>query len=150
MARHQNWRHDGGLHPLVVVGIDAHLHLLRVEGELADLQRLELVVGLQVRPAPHAAIDHVRQALPVRHLRRYKRHVRYRKCCGELLLFNRKSGHDTVPKRNRVGKTRVFLKKTQPSGFFCFFLVFFGIFGFFGFFGFFWVFLGFLPRREGF
>ncbi len=35
-------------------------------------------------------------------------------------------------------KTRVFLKKTQPSGFFWVFL---------GFFGFFWVFL---PGREGF
>jgi hypothetical protein len=75
VTRHENWRHDGGLHPLVVVGVDAHLHLLRVEGELADLQRLELVVGLQVRPAPHAAIDHVRQALPVRHLSRYKGNV---------------------------------------------------------------------------
>ncbi len=49
--------------------------------------------------------------------------------------------------RLRAGleKTRVFFKKTQPSGFF---LGFFGFFlGFLGFFGFFWVFL---PRREGF
>ncbi len=39
-------------------------------------------------------------------------------------------------------KTRVFFKKTQPSGFFLVFL---------GFFGFFWVFFWvFLPRREGF
>ncbi len=41
-------------------------------------------------------------------------------------------------------KTRVFLKKTQPSGFFwvfCFFL---------GFLGFFWVFLGFFAQMRGF
>ena len=44
-------------------------------------------------------------------------------------------------------KTRVFLKKPSPVGFFGFFWVFLG---FLGFFGFFWVFLGFLPGREGF
>ncbi len=38
-------------------------------------------------------------------------------------------------------KTRVFLKKPSPVGFFGFFLVFFGFFGFF------WVFL---PGRESF
>ena len=68
MAGHQDGRHDGRLHPLVVVGVDADLHLLGVEGELADVQRLELVVGLEIRPAPHAAIDHVGQTLPVRDL----------------------------------------------------------------------------------
>ena len=45
-----------------------HVFLFGGEGELADVERLEFVVGLQVRPAPHAAVDHVRQALPVRHL----------------------------------------------------------------------------------
>jgi hypothetical protein len=44
-------------------------------------------------------------------------------------------------------KTRVFLKKPSPVGFFCFFLVFLGFFGFLGVFWFFWVFL---PEREGF
>ncbi len=41
-------------------------------------------------------------------------------------------------------KTRVFLKKTQPSGFFWVFL------GFLGFFGFFWVFLGLFAQTRGF
>jgi hypothetical protein len=41
-------------------------------------------------------------------------------------------------------KTRVFLKKTSPVGFFGFFWVFLG---FLGFWGFFWVFL---PSPEGF
>jgi hypothetical protein len=44
--------------------------------------------------------------------------------------------------RPGLEKTRVFLKKNQPSGFFGFLWVFLG---FFGFFGFFWVFLGFCP-----
>jgi hypothetical protein len=41
-------------------------------------------------------------------------------------------------------KTRVFLKKPSPVGFFGFFWFFLGFLGFFGFFG------VFLPRREGF
>jgi hypothetical protein len=41
-------------------------------------------------------------------------------------------------------KTRVFLKKASPVGFFWVFL------GFFGFFGFFWVFLGFFAQTRGF
>jgi hypothetical protein len=48
------------------------------------------------------------------------------------------------PTRAGLEKTRVFLKKPSPVGFFGFFGVFWG---FLGFFGFFWVFL---PRREGF
>ena len=47
---------------------DADLHLLGGEGVLAQVQRLELVVGLEVGPAPHPAVDHVRQPLAVRHL----------------------------------------------------------------------------------
>ena len=47
---------------------DADLHLLGGEGVLAQVQRLELVVGLEVRPAPDAAVDHVRQSFPVGHL----------------------------------------------------------------------------------
>ena len=43
--------------------------MLAVERELADVERLELVVGLKVRPTPHPTIDHVGQALPVGHLR---------------------------------------------------------------------------------
>ncbi len=48
------------------------------------------------------------------------------------------------PLGSGLEKTRVFLKKPSPVGFFGFFWVFLG---FLGFFGFFWVFL---PGREGF
>lgn len=51
-----------------MVGVDAHLFLLGAEWELAALQRLQLVVRLQVRPAPHPAVDDVGQALAVGHL----------------------------------------------------------------------------------
>ena len=51
-----------------MIGVDAHLFLLGAEWELTALQRLELVVRLQVRPAPHAAVDDVRQPLAVGHL----------------------------------------------------------------------------------
>jgi hypothetical protein len=56
------------LHAAVVVGVDADVLLLGAEGELAAVQGLELVVRLQVGPAPHAAVDDVGQALPVGHL----------------------------------------------------------------------------------
>ena len=68
MSGNQNWRHHRGLHPLVVVGVDADLHLLAGEGVLAQLQRLELMVRLKIRPAPDSTIDHVRQTFSVRHL----------------------------------------------------------------------------------
>lgn len=58
------WR----LHPLVMVGVDADLVLLGVKGVLAHLDGPQLVVAVQVRPAPQPAVDDVRQALPVRHL----------------------------------------------------------------------------------
>lgn len=51
-----------------MVGVDADVLLLGAEGELAALQGLQLVVGLQVRPAPHPAVDDVGQTLPVGHL----------------------------------------------------------------------------------
>lgn len=56
------------VHSFVVVGIDAHILLLGAERVLAALQGLQLVVGLEVRPAPHSAVNDVRQAFPVRHL----------------------------------------------------------------------------------
>ena len=52
-----------------MVGVDADVLLLGAEGELAAVQGLELVVRLQVGPAPHAAVDDVGQALPVGHLK---------------------------------------------------------------------------------
>lgn len=56
------------VHPLVVVRVDAHVLLLGAEGKLAALKRFELVVRLQVRPAPHAAVDDMRQPFTMRHL----------------------------------------------------------------------------------
>jgi hypothetical protein len=58
-------QNGGGLDPLVVVRVDADVLLLRRERELTHLQRLQLVVRLQVRPPPHPTVDHVRQALTV-------------------------------------------------------------------------------------
>ena len=68
VSRHQHWRHHWRLHSLVVVGVDADLHLLAGEGVLAQLQRLELMMRLKIRPAPDSTIDHVRQTFSVRHL----------------------------------------------------------------------------------
>ena len=57
---HEDRGHGRGVHPLVVIGVDAHLHLLGGEGVLADLQGLELMVRLEVGPAPDPAVDDVR------------------------------------------------------------------------------------------
>ena len=48
--------------------IDADFLLARVEREPALRDRAEFVVRLKVGPAPDAAVDDVRQSLPVRHL----------------------------------------------------------------------------------
>ncbi len=64
MREQLTWRLDAD----VVVGVDADLVLLEVECELAVLGGAQLVVALQVGPAPQPAVDHVGQALPVRHL----------------------------------------------------------------------------------
>ncbi len=53
-------------------------------------------------------------------------------------------GPDLDLAESELEKTRVFLKKTQPSGFFWVFLGFLGFFGFFG------VFLGFFAQTRGF
>lgn len=44
-------------HTLVVVRVDADFLLLGREGILAALECLELMVRLQVRPAPHATVN---------------------------------------------------------------------------------------------
>lgn len=49
----------------IVERIDADVLQFGVEWELAVVERLELVVVLEVRPAPHAAVDDVRQAFAV-------------------------------------------------------------------------------------
>lgn len=64
----QHGRQDGALHSLVVVRVDADLLLLGTERKLTTLQRLQFMVALEVRPAPHAAINDVRQSLAVGHL----------------------------------------------------------------------------------
>lgn len=48
-----------------MVGVDADLVLLGLEGEFAVIDRPQLVVGLQVRPAPQATVDDVRKTFPV-------------------------------------------------------------------------------------
>ena len=48
-----------------MVGVDAHVLVLGVEGEVADVQGLQLVVALQVGPPPHAAVYDVGKPLSV-------------------------------------------------------------------------------------
>lgn len=65
---HEHGWQDRALDPLVVVRVYADLFLLSREGKLARLQGLELVVRLEVGPAPDPAVDHVGQPLAVRDL----------------------------------------------------------------------------------
>lgn len=65
---HQNRRKYWTFNSFVVIWVDAHFFLFGAEWILANLERFELMVGLQVRPAPHAAVDDVWEALPVGHL----------------------------------------------------------------------------------
>lgn len=58
------WRLDSA----VMVRVDADLLLLGAEGELTAFQGLQLMVGLQVWPAPHAAIDDMGEPFAVGHL----------------------------------------------------------------------------------
>ena len=51
-----------------MVGVDADLLALRVEGELTVVGGPQLVVTLQIGPAPQAAVDDVWHALAVQHL----------------------------------------------------------------------------------
>jgi len=55
----RTWR----LYSLIMVRVHADLVALLGEGVLAVLDRPQLVVRLQVRPAPESAINHVRQTL---------------------------------------------------------------------------------------
>lgn len=56
------------VHSFVMIRVDAHILLFGAKGVLAALQGLQLMVGLQVRPAPHPTINDVRQAFPMGHL----------------------------------------------------------------------------------
>lgn len=52
-----------GLHPLVVVRVDAHLVLFEVEGILTGLNGTQLMVAVEVRPPPQATVNDVRKPL---------------------------------------------------------------------------------------
>ena len=67
---HEDRGHGRGVHPLVVIGVDAHLHLLRCERELAYVERFELVMRLEIRPPPHSTIYYMWQPLPMGHLKK--------------------------------------------------------------------------------
>lgn len=68
MPWHQYWREDRALDSLVVVRVDANFFLLGAEGVLAQLEGFELVVALEVGPAPHATVYDVGEAFTVRDL----------------------------------------------------------------------------------
>ena len=61
-------------HPLIVVRVDADGVRLEVEGVLAVLDLLQLVL-VQVGPPPDAGIDHVREPFPARNLDKEKLQV---------------------------------------------------------------------------
>ena len=50
---------------------DSYIFLFGSEGEVAAVKSFELVVRLEVWPPPDPAVDHVRQTLPVRHLKHH-------------------------------------------------------------------------------
>ena len=68
MPRDKDRRQYWGLDPLVVVRVDADLHLLGGEGVLAELQGLQFVVRLEIGPAPDPAVDDVGETFPVGNL----------------------------------------------------------------------------------
>lgn len=51
-----------------MVGVDTHLVLLHVESKLALVYSTQLMVWLEVRPAPQPAVDYMREAFSVRYL----------------------------------------------------------------------------------
>lgn len=62
--RWQDWT----LHSLVMIRVDADFLLFGGEGILTDVQGFELVVGLEIWPAPDSTVDHVGQAFAVGYL----------------------------------------------------------------------------------
>lgn len=59
----------GCLHSLVMVGIDTHFILLKVEGILAGVDGPQLMVAVKVGPSPQAAVDDMGQAFTMGHLK---------------------------------------------------------------------------------
>lgn len=72
VARHQNRRQNWALNALVVIGIDANFLLFRAERELAELDRLQLVMALEIGPAPDSTVYDVRQPFAVRNLKEFE------------------------------------------------------------------------------
>lgn len=73
----QHWWEYWCLYSLIVVWVDTHFILLRVEGVFAQLHRPQLVVGLQVGPAPQTAVDDVGQTFSVGNLKTAIQRSRY-------------------------------------------------------------------------
>lgn len=65
---YQDRREHRTLHSLVVIWVDADLLLFGAKRIFAHLQGLELVVRLEVGPAPHSTVDDMRQTFPVGNL----------------------------------------------------------------------------------
>jgi len=64
--RRQYWR----LHPHVMVRVYADLLVLLSKPKLAVFHTFQLVMGLEVRPTPHSAVDDVGKTFSVGHLGR--------------------------------------------------------------------------------
>lgn len=57
------WRY----HSLVVVGVDTHVVILEVKGELAELDVLQFIL-VEVWPAPEPSVDHMGEPFPPSYL----------------------------------------------------------------------------------
>ena len=61
----RTWRFD----PPVVIRVNAHFLLVSGEGKLTTVEWLQFMMALEIWPAPHAAVDDVRKAFSVGHLK---------------------------------------------------------------------------------
>lgn len=57
-----------GLHPLVMVGVDADFVLLEMKGILTCLNSAQLMMAVKIWPSPQSAVDNMGKPLPVRYL----------------------------------------------------------------------------------
>ena len=62
----------GRNHSLVVVGVDTHVVILEVKGELAELDVLQFIL-VEVWPAPEPSVDHMGEPFPPSYLDRERR-----------------------------------------------------------------------------
>lgn len=63
-----------------MVGIDTDIIPLEREGILAGVDSLQLVVVLEVRPAPQTAVNHMRKSLAMRNLMKEEREKSHHRC----------------------------------------------------------------------